>query len=161
MPTCLVNITVKNSAGAAIPNALFVFTPSKPLQLRSSDGAVILGAPVEVVCSAGGIGAVALTPGVYTYRTSSAVGEVIGEVNVPDLVSIAFELLIGTAEAPSAQISWAEYQTLVSSTAIPAASVTAGLAAVVDGTVYLALSDDGVAIIKRIAGAAVPCFVEF
>lgn len=160
MPTCLVTLTVKNSTGAAVPNASFAFTPAKPMELRATDGAVIVGGPVEVVCSVGGTGSVNLTPGPYTYRTSSAFGEVIGTITVPDLVTIGLDVLIGTVEAPYAQISWAEYQTLVSVTASPAASVTAGLAAVVDGTVYLALSDDGVSIIQRVAGAAVPCFVE-
>lgn len=160
MADCLISITAKSITGAALANATVTFTRLPGDALTAQDGATIWPASVQVVCDAGGLGSVTLKTGDYSYQVSTATGAVRGRITVPDVVATTLELLLGAAQPPYVTITWAEYQALVSATAMPAASVAAGLAAVADGVTFLAVSDDGVAIIRRVAGAAVPAFVE-
>ncbi len=160
MATCTVSIAAKTASGAALASAKIVFTPLPADKLRAQDGATIWPDAVSVTCDGAGLASVNLKTGDYRYQVAGPTGPANGRLTVPDLVSTSLDLLIGAAEPPYVTITWAEYQTLVSATAAPAVSVAAGLAAVADGVTFLAISDDGVSIIRRVAGAAIPAFVE-
>ncbi len=160
MADCLITITAKSITGAALAGAAITFSRLPGDALTAQDGATIWPAPAQVVCDGAGLGSVTLKTGAYAYQVSSAAGAVRGRITVPDVVATTLELLLGTAELPYVVITWAEYQTLVAATASPYATVAAGLAAVADGVTYLARSDDGVSIIRRVGTAAVPAYVE-
>lgn len=160
MANCAVSIAAKDATGAALAGAKIVFTPLPGDALRAQDAGVIWPTPIAVTCDGSGLATVTLKTGTYAYQTIVSQRSVNGRIVVPDLVATSLDVLIGAAEPPYATVTWAEYQTLVSATPTPYATVAAGLAAVSDGATYLAQSDDGVSIIRRVAGAAVPAFVE-
>lgn len=159
MADCVITYTVRDSSGAVVPSATILFTPIDPRRLRGADSAVIIGSPVSVVANGAGVATVTLKSGVYAYRAVTAMGEVVGSFTVPEAVSANLSALLSTPEVYQI-ISWAEYQTLVSITATPFATIAAGLAGVADGALFVALQTDTLGIYRRVGAAAVPAYVE-
>lgn len=159
MADCVITYTVRDSSGAVVPSATITFEPIDPRRLRGADASVIVGQPIKVIASVGGVATVTLKSGIYAYRMVTSMGEVVGSFTVPEATSADFSALLSTPEAYQI-ITWPEYQALVVATVAPFASIAAGLAATSDGGLFIAAQTETLGIYRRVAGAAVPAYTE-
>jgi len=160
MADCLITITAKSITGAALAGATLTFSRLPGDALTAQDGATIWPAAAQVVCDGAGLGSVTLKTGAYAYQVSSAAGAVRGRITVPDVIATTLELLLGTAEPPYELIDWEEFRDLVAATAAPADSVSGGLTATAEGALFLAASDAGLVVRRRVSAAAVPVYID-
>jgi len=160
MADCLITITAKSITGAALAGATLTFSRLPGEALTAQDGATIWPAAAQVVCDGAGLGSVTLKTGDYAYQVSSAAGAVRGRITVPDVIATTLELLLGTAEPPHELIDWEEFRDLVAATAAPADSVSEGLTAAAEGALFLAASDAGLVVRRRVSAAAVPVYID-
>lgn len=160
MADCLITITAKSITGAALAGATLTFSRLPGDALTAQDGATIWPAAAQVVCDGAGLGSVTLKTGAYAYQVSSAAGAVRGRITVPDVIATTLELLLGTAEPPYELIDWEEFRDLVAATAAPADSVSEGLTAAAEGALFLAASDAGLVVRRRVSAAAVPVYID-
>ena len=159
MADCVITYTVRDSSGAVVPAATITFEPVDPRRLRGADAAVIVGQPIKVVASGGGVGTVTLKSGRYLYRAVTALGEATGEFPVPEATSANLSALLSTPETYQV-ITWPEYQALVVITTVPAASIAAGLAATADGALFMVAMTDDLGVYRRVGAAAVRAYTE-
>ena len=159
MADCVITYTVRDSTGAVVPSATITFEPVDPRKLRGADASVIMGQPVKVIASGAGVGTVTLKSGPYNYRAVTALGEVSGSVVVPEATSANLSALLSTPET-YLLITWPEYQALVVTTAVPFASIAAGLAATADGALFMVAMTDDLGVYRRVGAAAVRAYTE-
>ena len=160
MADCLISITAKSITGAALAGATLTFSRLPGDSLTAQDGATIWPASAQVVCDGAGLGSITLKTGDYAYQVASATGQGRGRITVPDVVATTLELLLGTDEPPYELIDWEVYRDLVAATAAPADSVASGLTAAAEGALFLAASDTGFVIRRRVSAAAVPVYID-
>jgi hypothetical protein len=159
MADCVITYTVRDSSGAVVPNATITFEPVDPRHLRGADASVIVGQPVKVIASGGGVATVTLKTGIYAYRMVTSMGEVVGSFTVPEATSADFSALLSTPEAYQI-ITWPEYQALVVATVAPFARIAAGLAATADGALFMSAMTDDLGVYRRVGAAAVRAYTE-
>lgn len=160
MSLCTIYITARTAAGAALPAAVLTFTPSPGDRLRADGGATVWPTSVQVTCDASGLGSVALLPGAYVVQTAGPLGPVRQAITVPDTLSTTLDVLVGAVGVGYETISWATYAALVAATLTPWASVSAGVTGTADGSRFVAVSEGGLRVFKRVGAIATPCFID-
>lgn len=160
MANCVISFDVDSIASQPMAYAKLGFRPVANQALRGQDGSLIWPDSVTLVLDAAGQGTITLKTGLYTVSVATRQGEVYRPFPVPDRVTATAAEILATPDVAYEVITWVAFQGLVDATVAPYASVAAGLAAVTDGTAFLAASDDTIAAVRRVAGAPVFLYPE-
>lgn len=160
MGTCTITAVFKDATGAVIPGHVVTYTPANPDTLRAQDGAVQVGKPVKITADGAGAATFTLKSGPYVYQTQTEQGPVRGAIKVPDAASATLDAILATPDGVYELMSWPAVQAVIAAASVVYSSVTAGVAAVADGTAFVAVSDDSIVLVRRVAGSPVIIFPE-